>query len=46
MSPLVVILVVVVGVLVVFVTGETARGMGEVMLMLVETITVAVRQRL
>ena len=46
MSPLVVILVVVVGVLVVFVTGETARGIGEVMLMLVETITVALRQRL
>ena len=43
---MVVFLVVVVVVLLVFVTGETAIGLGEVMLMLVETITVALRQRL
>ena len=40
------ILVVVVVVMLVFVTGETAVGLGEVMLVLVETVTLALRQRL
>ena len=43
---MVVILVVVVVVMLVFVTGETAVGLGEVMLVLVETVTLALRQRL
>ena len=45
-EPLVLIQMVVEILMLVFVTGETAVGVSEVMLVLVETITVALRQRL